>query len=902
MEFAASLKDVTHKYGDVTAVGNITIDIPSGCMVGFIGPDGVGKSTVLALVSGVRRIQNGEVEVLGGDIRDKRFRDKVCPRIAYMPQGLGKNLYMSLSVYENVEFFGRLFGLNKAERKEKINMLLKSTGLAPFKNRAAGNLSGGMKQKLGLCCALIHEPELLILDEPTTGVDPLSRRHFWELIANIKSRRKDMSVIIATAYMEEAAGFDWIVAMDEGRILASAAPSDILKNTGTDNLDAAFIQLLPEEKRKGHKTLHVPPREKDGKESAITAENLTMKFGDFTAVDNVSFRIEKGEIFGFLGSNGCGKTTTMKMLTGLLTPTEGTSWLFDRDMNDHQEDVRYRVGYMTQAFSLYTELTVIQNLMLHARLYQIPEVTAAKRADELMKKFGFSQYRNTTALDLPLGIKQRLSLAVAVIHQPEMLILDEPTSGVDPVSRDVFWELLIDLSRNEKVTIFVSTHFMNEGERCDRISLMHQGKVLDSDKPSELIRKRGKNTLEEAFIDYLKEVEDESSEFSEPIRQNKTTHDSSLFSMRRMLGYAYRESLELVRDPVRMTFAIAGMVILMFIMGYGITMDVENMRFAALDEDNSPESRAYIQNISGSRYFSEHPPLLSFTEMEKRMKNGELNLAVVIPPGFGRDLLKGHHTEVGLWIDGSMPFRAETIRGYVRGMHFKYMSQMYKDATGSDAALNPVNIELRYKYNPDFKSIYAMVPAIVPMLLIFIPPILMALSVVREKELGSITNFYATPVTRIEFIIGKQFPYIAISMMSFFGLIALAVFIFNVPLKGSLLLLSLGALLYVAATTGLGLLMSTFTKTQIAALAGTGILSLLPTINFSGMKNPVSSLEGLGAFVGRIFPATYFITISRGVFSKSLKFSDLYREYAVLAASVAVITLMCLLLLKKQEK
>lgn len=907
MKFAARLQNVTHRYGDITALDNATIDIPSGRMVGFIGPDGVGKSTALALISGVRKIQSGSVEVLGGDMRNSRFRDKTCPRIAYMPQGLGKNLYMSLSVYENVEFFGRLFGLSKAERTEKISMLLKSTGLAQFKDRAAGKLSGGMKQKLGLCCALIHEPELLILDEPTTGVDPLSRKHFWDLINNIRSRRKDMSVIIATAYMEEAAGFDWIVAMDEGKILSSATPSEIMTDTGTDNLDTAFIELLPEEKRKGHQTLHVPHRETDGEQTAITAENLTMRFGNFIAVDNVSFRIEKGEIFGFLGSNGCGKTTTMKMLTGLLTPTEGRSWLFNRELNSHETDIRSRVGYMTQSFSLYAELTVAQNLRLHAKLYHIPPDTAEKRAEELIQKFDLKQYINTTASNLPLGIKQRLSLAVAIIHKPEMLILDEPTSGVDPISRDVFWELLIDLSRNEKVTIFVSTHYMNEGERCDRISLMHQGKVLDSDRPSELIRKRGKDTLEEAFIDFLQETESEAQTPEESLPKEHSTEVkrygyNSFFSLRRMLGYTYRESLELMRDPIRLIFALAGMVILMFIMGYGITLDVENMSFAALDEDNSPESRAYLQNISGSRYFSERNSLRSFAELEKRMKTGELNLAVVIPPGFGADILKGNETGAAVWIDGSMPFRAETIRGYVRGMHYKYLAQMYRERFGADASLDRISLEMRYRYNPDFKSIYAMVPAVIPMLLILIPAILMTLSVVREKELGSITNFYATPVTKIEFVIGKQLPYIAISMLSFFGLVILAVYVFGVSLKGNLFLLTFGALLYVTVTTGIGLMISSFTKTQIAALAVTAIATLLPTVSFSGIKDPVSSLQGAGAVIGKIFPATYFVIISRGLFNKALRFSDLYREYAVLTVSVLVITLLSILLLKKQEK
>jgi len=301
----ARLVDVGLHYGKTVALAGVTLDVPAGRMVGLIGPDGVGKSSLLALLAGARKVQQGHVEVLGGDMAGARHREQVCPHIAYMPQGLGKNLYPTLSVEENLQFFGRLFGHDATERRRRIDELTRSTGLTPFLSRPAGKLSGGMKQKLGLCCALIHDPDLLILDEPTTGVDPLARAQFWELIQRIRSERSGMSVIVATAYMDEAQRFDWLVAMNTGKVLATGAPAELLARSKSQSLDAAFIVLLPEVQRRGHRDVTIPPLvEGADAKIAIEADGLTMRFGKFVAVDHVSFRIRRGEIFGFLGSNG----------------------------------------------------------------------------------------------------------------------------------------------------------------------------------------------------------------------------------------------------------------------------------------------------------------------------------------------------------------------------------------------------------------------------------------------------------------------------------------------------------------------------------------------------------------------------------------------------------------------
>ncbi len=906
---AARIEGVTQLYGPAVALDAVTIEIPGGCVAGFIGPDGVGKSTLLAIVAGARKIQSGRAFVLDGDVADSAHRAMICPRIAYMPQGLGKNLYADLSVRENIEFFGRLFGHGRSERNARIAELLDSTGLAPFSDRPAKKLSGGMRQKLGLCCCLIHDPDLLILDEPTTGVDPLSRRQFWELIERMRSRRRGMSLMVATAYMEEAEQFDWLAAMSAGKVLSTGSPAEVKARVGATTLEDAFIALLPEEEGGGRQRLRIPPRRVSGDGPVIAARDLTCRFGDFTAVDRVSFTIERGEIFGFVGSNGCGKTTTMKMLTGLLAPSEGEALQFGEPLEAGDMRSRYRVGYMSQSFSLYTELTVRQNLDLHAHLFHLPAAKAKARIAELVEWFGLKDHLEQRALDLPLGIRQRLSLAVAIVHQPEMLILDEPTSGVDPVARDRFWEALIDLSRNQGVTIFVSTHFMNEAERCDRIALMDSGRVLAAGAPSELVKARGVATLEDTFISYLEEATGSRvSATAAPApgegaaaAARPAAPEHSVFSLRRLFAYTIRETLELLRDPIRLGFSLFGTALLMLVFGFGVSTDVNNLSFAVLDHDQSPESRAYLEELRGSTYFVERAPLANYAELENRLRSGNIKAAIEIPPSFGRDIKRGRPAWVGAWVDGSMPFRAETIRGYLQGMHELYLADPAVKTT-APAAPPPADIELRFKYNQDFDSIYAMVPGVMAMMLGLFPAILMALGVVREKELGSIINLYVTPVTRFEFVVGKQLPYIAVAVTNFALLFSMGLFLFEVPLKGNLPTLLLGVLIYVTAMTAYGMLISSFTNTQIAALFGTAILTALPATQFAGMMTPVSSLAGSAQLMGRAFPMTYFVPISVGTFTKGLGFSDLGRDLAALAVFVPILTLLNVLLLRKQER
>jgi len=907
----ARIENVSHRYGERIALDNVTIEIPSRVMVGVIGPDGVGKSTLLALISGVRTIQSGKVIVFDADVADKSHLREMRGRIAYMPQGLGRNLYPTLSVFENIDFFGRLFGQSATERRARITELLTATGLDPFEDRPAGKLSGGMKQKLSLCCALINDPDLLILDEPTTGVDPLSRGQFWDLINTIRARRPQMSVIVATAYMDEAERFDWLMAMDDGKIIAHGKLREMLDKVGEPTLEEAFIALLPEEKRAQHRKVVVRPRHAAPDEvPAIEAEGLTRRFGNFVAVDHVNFRIAPGEIFGFLGSNGCGKSTTMKMLTGFLPASEGWAKLFGRPMGSNDMEMRRNVGYMTQAFSLYGELTVRQNLDLHARLYHLPPGKIEPRIKELLHRYDLEAVVDAKPESLPLGIKQRLQLAVAVLHEPAILILDEPTSGVDPIARDAFWHTLIDLSRDEGVTIFLSTHFMNEAERCDRISLMHAGKVLAVGAPLDLVKERGSDSLEDTFVGYLADAAgiDRTKKVEPPPPSTETGEAEPVrlpkhFDFARLWAYARREAVELLRDPIRLSFAVLGPVLLMLAFGYGISFDIENLEMAAYDQDDTPQSRQLIDGFNGSRYFSVQPPIRSAADADQRLRSGNTQIVVEVPSGFGRDLLRGAQPEVDASVDGAMTFRGETARNYVNGVVRREGDNLARQVmrAGGTTMWTDDNIETRFRYNQAFLSVNAMVPSVFMLMLCLIPAIMSAIAVVREKETGSIANFRSTPITKFEFLIGKQLPYIAVAMLNFVFLFLMAIFLFQVPIKGPFLTLLIGTIVYVVSTTGFGQLISSFTRTQVAAVFATAILSIVPAVNFSGLFAPVSSLSGTAKILGLSFPSAWYQPITVGVFAKALGMAQLWPSVLAIVLIAAAYLILSLLFLRKQE-
>ena len=966
---ALTISHLTHRYGKTLALNDLSLTLPRGLTVGLIGPDGVGKSTLLALIAGVRRIQSGELHVLGGDMRKPADRQALSHRIAYMPQGLGRNLYPTLSVYENIDFHARLFGLPARERRARIARLLEATGLAPFPDRATGKLSGGMKQKASLCCALVHAPDLLILDEPTTGVDPLSRRQFWALVADLQRETAGMTVLVATAYIEEAEPFAQLWAMDAGKLLVNAPTREVM--AGHANLEEAYIRLLPPEKQQGTGGLDLTPFVADPRlPPAIEAHGLTKRFGDFTSVDNVSFTIQQGEIFGFLGSNGCGKSTTMKMLTGLLQATSGTAELLGAPVDAGSVATRMRVGYMSQAFSLYEELTVRQNLALHARLYRLGARSKAA-IKEGLEQFDLVDVADTKPAALPLGIRQRLQLAAACLHRPEVLILDEPTSGVDPAARDMFWRHLLRMSREDKITIFVTTHFMNEAARCDRISFMHQGRVLAVGTPAELVAQYQAPNLEEAFVQYLlldeaaqKEKAGEMATTAQspavlppPLQRSaagegwgggsvrtssadvetssattanepptaapspaelppppvgegwgggsKQSSAASFQSLRGWLAtirtFAIREGKELLRDHVRTFFALFGPVILMTAVTWGVSFDVGNLAFAVRDRDQSAESRAIVEYFAGSSQFHQLPPLAADADIDTALESSSAKMIIDIPPAFGRDLLRGARPEIGFYLDGAESFNASNLTGYIASILGDYARDQ-AHAHGIRLPPDAAQLVPRFRYNPDFKSILAIAPGVLMLALSLFPAMMAAVGVVREREIGSIANFYASPASRLQFLLGKQLPYLAAAMLSFLILYLMMRYWFGVPLNGSAAALLTGTLLMCATTTATGLLVSCFTRSQVAAIFITAVGTVMPAMSFSGFLVPVSSLQGGAWIMGKILPSAWYANLTTGTFVKGLGYPDLVREHFILGGYYLIILTLAVLNLKKQER
>jgi len=550
------VQQLSKHYRKQLAVDAVSLSINAGEIYGLIGPDGAGKSTLMKAIAGVLTYDSGQLTVFGEKIDSEAAAEKVKNRIGFMPQGLGLNLYGDLSVEENIDFFAQLRDVPSDVLEERKKRLLAMTRLEPFAKRPMKQLSGGMKQKLGLVCTLIHEPSLIILDEPTTGVDPVSRRDFWAILATLL-REKGITALISTSYMDEASRFHRLSLMHESKVLAEGEPEEILQQApgsivelraqpqiealdilkkhfnqieamgpklkifvddlppeqakeavlkaiptmeindlyaGVPELEDAFVSMLHKRNLGADKSTHDDftevnkniLTEKVNDTLAIEANKLTRDFDDFRAVDGVSFQVKQGEIFGLLGANGAGKTTAIRMLTGILKPTAGEGRVAGADMRNAGQAIKERIGYMSQAFSLYLDLSVLENIRLYAGIYGLNAKQTKERTQWVLQMAGLKGFEKNRAASLPMGIRQRLALGCALVHRPRVLFLDEPTSGVDPVGRRLFWDILVRLSRQENIAVLVTTHYMSEAEHCDHIVLMYAGRVVEDDTPEAM--------------------------------------------------------------------------------------------------------------------------------------------------------------------------------------------------------------------------------------------------------------------------------------------------------------------------------------------------------------------------------------------------------------------------------
>lgn len=494
-QFAMQVHNLSKSYRQVPAVHQVSFEVEKGEVFGLLGPDGAGKSSIIQMLTGVLAPDGGKALVAGRDVCADP--EAVKPLIGYMPQGLGLNLYDALSVDENIDFFGDLrevppdiFRRHKAE-------LLSITRLEPFRDRLASQLSGGMRQKLALCCTLIHFPEIIFLDEPTTGVDPLSRRDFWTIINRLVVEH-GTTVLLTTSYLDEAERCHRVAFLHQGRIIAQGRPADLQAQADADSpghlrsLEEVFIQALEREIGEQTPPLSPPtpaPRERTAnctpEHPIIRVENLTKKFRAFTAVERVNFQVNAGEIFGFLGPNGAGKTTLIKMLTGIFPPSSGRAWINGEDIREARQRLKLQLGYMSQKFSLYRDLTARENLQLYGGIYRLAATELQSRIPAILALADLEGWEDKLAVDMPLGIRQRLALGCAILHRPRLVFLDEPTSGVDPLARRNFWQIIRELAA-AGVTILVSTHYMDEAQHCQRLALMHQGRLVAVGTPEEL--------------------------------------------------------------------------------------------------------------------------------------------------------------------------------------------------------------------------------------------------------------------------------------------------------------------------------------------------------------------------------------------------------------------------------
>jgi ABC-type multidrug transport system ATPase subunit/ABC-type multidrug transport system permease subunit len=916
---------------DALAIDHVDVRIGGGRVTGLVGPDGSGKTTLIRLFAGLLLPSEGKLSVCGADPTTQLAQ--VRQRISYMPQRFG--LYEDLSVEQNLILYADLRNVTGDERRQTFERLLTFTDLKRFTKRLAGDLSGGMKQKLGLACALIRTPDLLLLDEPSVGVDPISRRELWKMVYELVDQ--GIGVVWSTSYLDEAERCSEVLLLSEGKPLYTGDPKELTKrvegraflvagtgkagrklltnamkrddvldgviqgasvrlvmrkdasaptaedlgesdieiNPAQPRFEDAFVDLLggaPKEQSALTEQAELNRDDKD--EAVVEADGLTKKFGDFTAADNISFRIGRGEVFGLLGPNGAGKSTTFKMMCGLLRPTSGTAYVTGLDLYSAGGAARGHVGYMAQKFSLYGDLSVRQNLAFFAGVYGLSGDRREQAMQRVVSAFHLDPYLDSSSSELPLGFKQRLALACAIMHEPAVLFLDEPTSGVDPLTRREFWSH-INAMVEKGVTIMVTTHFLDEAEYCDRIGLVYRGRVIAEGTPDELkdqVRtdERTEPTLEDAFIELVEEF-DRSEGRSPPspeetlMKSSEAAHESengqTASRLRRMTALIRKESQQILRDPS--SFLIAGILplVLLFVYGFGVSLDLKRVPVALVIEQPSPEASSFLASFRNSRYFDVRV-VQHRSAVQEDLVSGEVNGVVVLAADFSERVGRGDTAPIQVLVDGSDPNTAGLVAGYVQMLWANWVQQ---EAVARSSLVNRprsiplISTEPRVWFNPEINSYYALLPGAVAIILTLVGTLLPSLVVAREWERGTMEALLSTPVTPLDLLVGKIVPYYLLGLMAMALSVSVTVFGFGVPFKGSVIALFLISSAYLAVTLSLGLLISTLAKNQFAAGQGALIAGFLPAFLLSGYIFEIDSMPAPLRVLTSLLPPRYYV-------------------------------------------
>ena len=960
---------------EIEALSGVSFTVPTGALTALVGPDGAGKTTLMRLAAGLLAPDGGRLEVLGLDVA--REPQAVQDRLGYMPQRFG--LYEDLSVQENLDLYADLHGVAREERHARYARLLEMTDLARFTTRLAGQLSGGMKQKLGLACTLVRRPDLLLLDEPTVGVDPLSRRELWEILEQLV-RDEGLSVLVSTSYLDEAERCAQVLLLREGRLLAQGTPEslrrvaegrtfmltppdgeapralqarllarpdavlDAVPHAGrvhvivvgapdvaaqAAGVPASALDPVQARVEDGFMVLlrnaqagtvveaqaapappppqpaATPPTTDD--RPVIEVKDLVRRFGDFTAVAQTSFSVRRGEVFGLLGPNGAGKTTTFRMLCGLLPASGGSLRVAGLDMRSAPGHARRQLGYVSQKFALYGNLTAAENLAFFAGAYGLPPAEAQRRVDEVAREFGLEGHLATPSAQLPGGYRQRLAMAAALLHRPGILFLDEPTSGADPLARRDFWQRITALAQGG-TTVVVTTHFMEEAEYCDRLVIQDAGRVLALGTPGQIRRRAGDAAdMEQAFIAIVEEARRGSQEpalsdaaatgqpsvpaDSQTARQAPADARHRFWS--RLRSLTRKETRQLLRDRANLAFGLVLPIALILLFGYGITLDVTDAPVAVVLEDASPQARQAVSGLQRTPWI--HPVFVpTMREAEALIVDRRVDGIVRVPSDFASALAAGR-AHVQLVVHGSDAATARVVQSYVQGA-LAQATLEDADAAGASRDRDPrddlaanaprpgrVQVESRLWFNVANTSTWYLVPGLLVLIMTLVGAFLTSLLVAREWERGTMEALLVTPARPLEILLSKMIPYFGVGMLGCSLCLVAAKWLFHLPFEGSVALIVLASMLYLVVALGMGLLISSVTKNQFLASQVALIASFLPAMMLSGFLFDLRNVPVVVRAIAQVLPATHFLELVKTLLLAGDVSSVVVRDLALLA-------------------